>query len=124
MFLLQETTLDTWLNIVEQELLPKKGNNQTQTNVVTKIKKAIGTSNSTWYMDSGATQHMCHQIQGITKYIKSKNRQIVYLGDHSTSYTLEWYDDVNIRLLNGDEKIIHDVLHVPRLAKDFFGPNN
>ena len=67
----------------------KKGNNQTQTNVVTKIKKAIGTSNSTWYMDSGATQHMCHQIQGITKYIKSKNRQIVYLGDHSTSYTLE-----------------------------------
>jgi len=48
------------------------------------------------------------------------NKKLVYLGDDTTSYEIEGYSDVNIRLMNGMEKRIHDVLHVPGLAKKKF----
>lgn len=71
-------------------------------------------------MDSGATQHMCHQREGFITYTKSIDNQVVYLGDDSTSYTIQGYGDVNIKLSNGDEKSIPDVLHIPGLAKNLF----
>nr|PNR50588.1 hypothetical protein PHYPA_009774 [Physcomitrium patens] len=57
--------------------------------------------NSMWYVDSGASQHMCHELEGFVKYIKR-------------------HGDVNIKLTNGDEKIIRDILYIPRLAKNLF----
>jgi len=44
--------------------------------------------NSTWYVDFGATQHICHQGEGFVKYTKCDDKQLVYLGDDSTSYTI------------------------------------
>ena len=77
-------------------------------------------STSTWYVDSGATQHMCHESNAFTNYTKYENQQSVYLGDDSTSYKIEGLGDVTVRLSNGMEKTIPDVLHVPGLAKNLF----
>lgn len=44
------------------------------------------------------TQHMCHWREGFTKYTKCQGDQVVYLGDDSTSHTIEGHGDVNIRL--------------------------
>nr|PNR45459.1 hypothetical protein PHYPA_015230 [Physcomitrium patens] len=76
--------------------------------------------NSMWYLDLGATQHMCHELKGFVKYIKSKVKQVVYLGDDTTSYIIEEQGDVNIKLTNGDEKIIPDVLYISGFAKNLF----
>ena len=105
----------------------EKSNNARQTNLATTnnklyvvASKTQGHINSTWYVDSGATQHMCHQREGFTNYTKCQDEQIVYLGDDSTSYTIEGHGDVNIKLTNGEEKSIPDVLHIPGLAKNLF----
>ena len=105
----------------------EKGNNTRQTSLATTdnklyvvASKTQGHINSTWYVDSGATQHMCHQREGFTNYTKCQDDQVVYLGDDSTSYTIEGHGDVLIKLTNGDEKNIPDVLHIPGLAKNLF----
>nr|PNR50093.1 hypothetical protein PHYPA_011990 [Physcomitrium patens] len=73
-----------------------------------------------WYVDSEATQHMCHELEGFVKYIKHEDKQVVYLGDDTTLYIIEGHGDVNIKFINGDEKIIPNVLHISRLIKDLF----
>ena len=105
----------------------EKGTNTRQTSLATTdnklyvvASKTQGHINSTWYVDSGATQHMCHWREGFTNYTKCRDDQVVYLGDDSTSYTIEGHGDVLIKLTNGDEKYIPDVLHIPGLAKNLF----
>jgi len=103
----------------------KRSNNKRETNVVTKSHKLYVVAllvnnkpNSTWYIDLGATQHMCHELEGFINYTKYENNQVVYLGDDSTSYTIKGCGDVNLKLLNGDERIIPDVLYIPGFAKN------
>nr|PNR60462.1 hypothetical protein PHYPA_003255 [Physcomitrium patens] len=105
----------------------KNCNNKKETNVATKTNKLYVATltvkenpNLMWYVDSGATQHMCHELEGFVKYIKSEDKQIVYLGDDTTSCIIEGHGDVNIKLTNGDEKIIPDLLHILRLVKNLF----
>jgi len=80
----------------------------------------ITNETSTWYVDSGATQHMCHESEASTNCTKYENQQFVYLGDDTTSYKIEGLGDVTIRLSNGIEKIIPKVLYIPVLAKNLF----
>ena len=65
--------------------------NKNQSNVVTKVHKlyvvAIITneeSNSTWYVGTGATQHMCFEKGSFTNYQAYNNQHSVYLGDDFT----------------------------------------
>lgn len=77
-------------------------------------------ANSIWYVDSETTQHMYHELAEFVKYIKNEDKQVVYLGDNTTTYTIEGYGDVNIKIINGDEKIIPNILHILGLAKNLF----
>lgn len=77
-------------------------------------------SDSMWNVDLGVTQYMWHELKGFVKYVKSKEKQVVYLGDNSTSFIIERYGNVNVKLINGDEKIILNILYVSRLTKNFF----
>jgi len=63
---------------------------------------------------------MCDQREGFVNYTKNNDNQVVYLGDDSTSYTIQGYGDVNIKLSNEDEKSILNVLHITGLAKNLF----
>ncbi|KAG0600944.1 hypothetical protein M758_11G072700 [Ceratodon purpureus] len=105
----------------------EKARNTRQTNLATTdnklyvvVSKNQGHVNSTWYLDSGATQHMCHQKEGFINYTKRQDDQVVYLGDDSTSYMIEGHGDVNVKLTNGKVKYIPDVLYIPGLAKNLF----
>lgn len=48
-----------------------------------------GESTSTWCVDSGATQHMCHQVGSFRAYIKYNDEQFVYLGDNMILYKIK-----------------------------------
>lgn len=64
-------------------------------------------------MDYKAIQHICHKLAGFVKYIKNKDKQVIYLKDNTTTYIIDGHGDVNIKLINDDEKIISDVLQIP-----------
>nr|PNR34735.1 hypothetical protein PHYPA_022633 [Physcomitrium patens] len=63
---------------------------------------------------------MCHELEGFVKYIKSEDKQVIYLGDDTTSYIIKGHGDVNMKLTNGDEKIISNVFHILGLVKNLF----
>jgi hypothetical protein len=79
-----------------------------------------GESNSIWYVDSRATQHMCHEGDAFTNHEQYENQQVVYLGDDLTSYKIKGHGDVTVRLSNGMKRTIPDVLYIPGLAKNLF----
>jgi len=83
---------------------------------LTALKKSI----STWYIDSRATQHMCYEKDAFTNYEQYENEEVVYLGDDMTSYKIQRQGNVTIRLLNGMERIILDILYILGLAKNLF----
>ena len=103
----------------------EKGNKQT--NIVTKPHRlyvvALTTkeeSTSTWYVDFRATQHINYEKDAFTNYEQYENQQVVYLRNDMTSYKIQEQGDVTIRLLNGMERIILDVLYILGLAKNLF----
>nr|PNR46941.1 hypothetical protein PHYPA_014061 [Physcomitrium patens] len=54
------------------------------------------------------------------KYAKSEDKQVFYFGNDSTSFIIIGYGNVNIKLINGDEKIILDAFYLLKLAKNLF----
>ena len=74
---------------------------------------------STWYIDTGATQHMCFEKNCFNSYERDDGDQKVYLGDNTTHQILG-KGSVTIMLLNGLEKEIPNVLYVPGLKKNLF----
>lgn len=68
----------------------------------------------TWYIDTGATQHMCFEKESFTNYKVYNNSPIVYLSDNFT-HIFQGQGDVTITLISGIEKQNPNVLYVPRL---------
>lgn len=73
-------------------------------------------SKSTWYVDSGATQHMCHQLDAFLNHTKYDNDQFGYPEDDSIPYKIEGENDITIKLINGMEKLTPNVLYILGLA--------
>lgn len=101
-------------------------NSNNQSNVVTKVHKLYVAalivkeeSDSTWYIDTGATQHMCFEKDSFTNYEPYNKHQLVYLGDNST-HRIQGQGYVTVTLLNGQIKQIPDVLYIPGLRKNLF----
>lgn len=57
-------------------------------------------SDPTWYIDTGATQHMCFEKGSFKYYQVYNNQQLVYLGDNFT-HRIQGQGDVTVTLLNG-----------------------
>lgn len=73
---------------------------------------------SMWYVDLRVTQYMYKELERFIKYVKSEDKQVIYLRNNFISYIIKTYDKVKVKFINGDEKIILDVLYVPRYAKN------
>jgi len=92
-------------------IVAKRSRNKRETNDVTHELYAVALLvnnklDSTWYIDSRSTQHICYELEGFINYTKHENNQVVYLGDDSTLYTIKGCNDVNAKLLIGNKKII------------------
>lgn len=48
------------------------------------------------------------------------NDEVDYLGDDFASYTFQRHGNVNVKLSNGDEKFILDVLYILDYTKNLF----
>jgi hypothetical protein len=65
----------------------------------------------TWYIDIGATQHMCYKINSFINHQKCDSNQVVFLGN-STSCQIVGKGEGTIKLSNGMEKNIPNMLCV------------
>jgi hypothetical protein len=60
----------------------------------------VDDSDNTWYVDTGATNHMTHDIESFVSYIKWEKVQFVYLEDNST-HAITGQGEVSIKLNDG-----------------------
>ena len=71
-----------------------------------------------WYVDSGATRHLCSQAELLTGLEEETNVKKIYVGDGS-SLEVKGRGTVNLQLGEGQKRStveIRDVLFVPKLA--------
>jgi hypothetical protein len=73
----------------------------------------------TWYIDIGATQHMCYKINSFINHQKCDSNQVVFLGN-STSCQIVGKGEGTIKLSNGMEKKIPNMLCVLGFKNNLF----
>ena len=78
-----------------------------------------------WYLDSGATHHLTYHGEWFMDYSPVYPRKHVYLGDN-TVQEIFGYGSIQIILVNGEERTLENVYHVPGLTQNliFYSPND
>jgi transposase InsO family protein len=77
-----------------------------------------GNSNSTWYIDSGASQHMTYNKHFFNSLEETKGARI-FLGDDS-SHAIEGIGSISMKGNDGKKLEVADVNLVPKLTKNIF----
>lgn len=70
-----------------------------------------------WYLDSGASAHICGDRRQFSRYTRQFGDAHVVLGDN-THLAITGEGNVELQLNDGSSLCLHDVLHVPKIAKN------
>ena len=85
--------------------------------------KPVNQKDLTWYIDSGASQHMSYDKEMMVDYVHFENPQKVRLGDNRVVQALGkgniWLDIIKDENDYNPARLV-DVLYVPDLAKNLF----
>ncbi|CAL5339659.1 unnamed protein product [Camellia sinensis] len=71
----------------------------------------------TWWVDIGATRHICSEKKMFSTYQVVDNEEQLYMGNSSTS-KVEGKGQVVLKMTSGKELTLKDVLHVPEIRKN------
>lgn len=77
----------------------------------------VKSDKSQWFLDSGASAHICHTRRSFFEYSKHEEGNYVLLGDDS-GLAIAGVCDIPITLQNGEVRILKHVLHVPQMRKN------
>ena len=73
------------------------------------------TNSKNWVVDSGATRHICANINAFTSYtLVGDEEKVVYLSDSHTAQVLG-KGKVMLKLTSGKTLALNNVLHVPNI---------
>ena len=73
------------------------------------------TNSKNWVVNSGATRHICANIDAFTSYTSIRDdKKVVYLGDSHTTQVLG-KGKIMLKLTSGKTLALSDVLHVPNI---------
>ena len=84
---------------------------------VAMISKAnvIGGSEG-WWLDTGASRHVCHNLSLFRKYNEIKDKNIL-LGDHLTT-KVAGVGEVELKFTFGKTLVLKEALHTPEIRKN------
>ena len=69
-----------------------------------------------WYVDTGATRHVCSDKSMFSSYTPIKGRNL--LMDNSATSQIEGIGRVIVKMTYGKELLLNDILHVPDIRKN------
>jgi len=70
-----------------------------------------------WWVDTGATRHICADKKMFTTYKVVENGEPLYMGNSSTS-KIEGTGKIVLKMTSGKELTLNNVLHVPDIRKN------
>ncbi|XP_028096116.1 uncharacterized protein LOC114296032 [Camellia sinensis] len=70
-----------------------------------------------WWVDTGATRHICADRQMFTTYKVVENGDQLFMGNSCTS-TIEGQGKIVLKMTSGKEGTLNNVLHVPEICKN------
>ena len=77
----------------------------------------IGSNTKEWWVDTGATRHVCSDKKMFSSYQTLDNGEQLFMGNSSSS-KVESQGKVVLKMTSGKELTLNDVLHVPEIRKN------
>ena len=105
------------------------GGNSSQANYVASptefagvIEAYLTTNDVDWWLDTGATKHICNSRSIFVSYQKVNETEPMFMGN-GTSSKIEGKGKVILKLTSGKDLVLSNVLHVPNITKNLIsGP--
>ena len=69
-----------------------------------------------WWVDTGASRHVCHDRRLFKSYSEAEDRRVLLGDSHSTN--VAGTGEVELKFTSGKTVILKDVLHVPEIRKN------
>ena len=77
----------------------------------------ISSNTKEWWVDTGATRHVCSDKKMFSSYHSIDNGEQLFMGNSSSS-KVEGQGKVVLKMTSGEELTLNDVLHVPEIRKN------
>ena len=77
----------------------------------------IGSNTKEWWVDTGATRHVCSDKKMFSSYQTIDNGEQLFMGNSSSS-KVEGQGKVVLKMTSDKELTLNDVLHVPEIRKN------
>ena len=84
--------------------------------VVSKVN-FIGSNTKEWWVDTGATRHVCSDKKMLSSYQTIDNGEQLFMGNSSSS-KVKGQGKVVLKMTSSKELTLNDVLHVPKIRKN------
>ncbi|KAL6141646.1 hypothetical protein ACLB2K_059934 [Fragaria x ananassa] len=86
--------------------------------VVVSEVNMVGSNPKEWWLDTGATRHVCANKKKFSKFEPTTDGEIMYMGNSTTS-VIEDKGNVFLKMTSGKELTLNNVLYVPDIRKNF-----
>jgi len=77
----------------------------------------IGTDAKEWWIDTGATRHVCHDKSNFSTFKEVDDGQKLFMGNAATA-DVKGVGELVLKMTSGKELKLKDVLYVPELRKN------
>ena len=77
----------------------------------------VGSNPKEWWIDTGATYHVCTDKKMFSTFEPTENREKVYMGNSTTS-EIKRQGKVVLKMTSGNELTLTNVLYVPEIRKN------
>ncbi|KAL6218154.1 hypothetical protein ACLB2K_011370 [Fragaria x ananassa] len=77
----------------------------------------VGSNPKEWWLDTGATSHVCADKKMFSKFEPTTDGEIMYMGNLTTS-VIEGKGNVVLKMTSGKELTLNNILYVPDIHKN------
>ena len=103
-------------NMAEVEHLSKDVSDISLSAVVSEVN-LVGSNPKEWWIDTGATRHICSDKKMFTSFEPVTNGEKLFMGNSATS-DIEGQGKVVLKMTSGKELTLNNVLYVPEIRKN------